>query len=109
MVELKIYLSNILNQRFRRAAMNAYGYGRGSLSKAAEEALTKWCIEHDESPKQANSPEVETGRNERTESRINPDERQSSTEKPAVDIENDPPSSATETIEELKKELRPNS
>jgi hypothetical protein len=109
MVELKIYLSNGLNERLRRAAMNAYGYGRGSLSKAAQEALTKWCIEHDESPKQANSPEVETGRNERTEFRINPDERQSGTEKPASDIENDPSNSATETLEELRKALRPSS
>src|SRR5207253_8774947 len=34
-----------LNIRFRRAAMNAYGYGRGSLSKAAAEALAEWCKE----------------------------------------------------------------
>jgi len=25
--------------------MNAYGYGRGSLSKAAAEALAEWCKE----------------------------------------------------------------
>src|SRR2546427_12154785 len=47
MAELKIYLSNSLNERFRQIAMSVHGYGRGSLSKAAEEALTKWCSEHE--------------------------------------------------------------
>jgi hypothetical protein len=41
MAELKIYLSDSLNERFRQIAMSVYGYGRGSLSRAAEEALTK--------------------------------------------------------------------
>lgn len=109
MVEMKIYLSDNLNERFRKTAMNVYGYGRGSLSKAAEEALTKWCMEHNESPRQANSPEVETGQIEKKESRVNPDERQSGAEKPAAIVENDPSNSATETLEELKKALRPSS
>src|SRR6266568_2546299 len=50
MAELKIYLSESLNEKFRRIAMSVYGYGRGSLSKAAEEALTRWCSEHELSP-----------------------------------------------------------
>ncbi len=50
MAELKIYLSENLNEKFRRIAMSVYGYGRGSLSKAAEEALTRWCSEHELSP-----------------------------------------------------------
>jgi hypothetical protein len=41
MAELKIYLSDSLNEKFRRMVMSVYGYGRGSLSKAAEEALSK--------------------------------------------------------------------
>jgi hypothetical protein len=41
--ELKIHLSDDLNERFRKAAMEAFGYGRGSISKAAEEALLQWC------------------------------------------------------------------
>ena len=45
MAELKIFIPDSLNIRFRRAAMNAYGYGRGSLSKAAAEALAEWCKE----------------------------------------------------------------
>jgi len=50
MAELKIYLSESLNEKFRRIAMSVHGYGRGSLSKAAEEALTRWCSEHELSP-----------------------------------------------------------
>ena len=43
MAEMKIYLPGELDQRFRKAAMNAYGYGRGSISKAATEAISEWC------------------------------------------------------------------
>ena len=58
MCELKIYLSDQLNERFRRVAMEAFGYGRGSISKAAEEAFLQWCdkksisktVNHDDSP-----------------------------------------------------------
>jgi len=49
MAELKVYLSEELDKRFRILAMNAYGYGRGSLSEAAVEALTKWCEGHETS------------------------------------------------------------
>ena len=45
MAELKVYLSDELDKRFRILAMSVYGYGRGSLSKAAVDALTKWCAE----------------------------------------------------------------
>ncbi|OLD13368.1 MAG: hypothetical protein AUI50_02330 [Crenarchaeota archaeon 13_1_40CM_2_52_14] len=47
MAELKVYLSEELDKRFRRLAMNVYGYGRGSLSEAAVDALTKWCEGHE--------------------------------------------------------------
>ena len=47
MAELKVYLSAELDKRFRTLAMNVYGYGRGSLSEAAVDALTKWCEEHE--------------------------------------------------------------
>jgi hypothetical protein len=43
MAELKVYLSEELDKRFRKLAMSIYGYGRGSLSEAAVDALTKWC------------------------------------------------------------------
>lgn len=50
MAELKVYLPDELDKRFRRAAMDAYGYGRGSISKAATEALSRWCAEREVSP-----------------------------------------------------------
>ena len=61
MAELKLYLSKELDKRFRMLAMSMYGYGRGSLSKAAVDALTKWCAEQevakpDNQSKQGSSP-----------------------------------------------------
>ena len=58
MAELKVYLSEDLDRRFRMLAMSVYGYGRGSLSEAAVDALTKWCERHeasklDQPPKEA--------------------------------------------------------
>ncbi len=47
MAELKVYLSKELDKRFRMLAMSVYGYGRGSLSEAAVEALANWCEEHE--------------------------------------------------------------
>jgi hypothetical protein len=47
MKEVKIYLSAELDTRFRKAAMENYGYGRGSLSRAAQEALIDWCRSHE--------------------------------------------------------------
>ncbi len=47
MAELKIYLADDLDMRFRKAAMSAFGYGHGSLSKAAVEALSRWCYERE--------------------------------------------------------------
>ncbi len=85
MAELKIYLSNSLNERFRRIAMSVHGYGRGSLSKAAEEALTKWCSEHERSP----IPSKAVGHSETTQDQglresesHNPDERETLNEEP---------------------------
>ena len=55
-----MYLSGELDKRFRMLAMSVFGYGRGSLSEAAVEALAKWCEEHearkpDPEPKQETS------------------------------------------------------
>jgi hypothetical protein len=49
LAELKVYLTDELDKRFRMLAMNIFGYGRGSLSEAAVEAFTKWCEEHEAS------------------------------------------------------------
>lgn len=48
MAELKVYLSEELDKRFRKLAMSVHGYGKGSLSKAAEDAISKWCNNHEE-------------------------------------------------------------
>lgn len=74
MVELKIYLTEGLNERFRRIAMTVYGYGRGSLSKAAEEAFEKWCTEHD-GQKLGQVAKLENEQAKAVRSGMNPDER----------------------------------
>jgi hypothetical protein len=80
MAELKIYLSDSLNAKFRRIAMSVYGYGRGSLSRAAGEAFTKWCSEHEPSlihEKASGVSETTQGHPSReTDSHIDPDERE---------------------------------
>jgi len=47
LAELKVYLSEELDKRFRVLAMRVFGYGRGSLSEAAVDALAKWCEQHE--------------------------------------------------------------
>lgn len=71
MVELKVYLSDSLNEKFRRLAMTVFGYGRGSLSKAAEEAFTKWCLERENAGGTATIGDSSSN----SQTRINPDER----------------------------------
>ena len=44
---MKIYLDDELERRFRKASMETYGYGRGSISKAAEEAIRRWLRENE--------------------------------------------------------------
>jgi len=45
MGELKIYLSEELKKEFKKRSMETFGYGRGSISKAAEEAIQRWTSE----------------------------------------------------------------
>ena len=78
MAELKVYLSSDLNQKFRRIAMTVYGYGRGSISKAAEEALTSWCSKREQPSAATSAPdpgEATTRQNRKNDSGINPEER----------------------------------
>jgi hypothetical protein len=78
MAELKIYLSKELNEKFRRIAMSLYGYGRGSISKAAEDALAKWCSGRELSSGDkaaSNLQQSQVAQSNRAETRINPDER----------------------------------
>ena len=44
---LKIYIDEEVEKRFRKMSMEIYGYGRGSISRAAEEAIRRWLLEHE--------------------------------------------------------------
>jgi len=41
-MSLRLELDQGLEERFRKAAMSTYGYEKGSLKKAAEEAFYLW-------------------------------------------------------------------
>ena len=41
-MSLRVQIDNKLEQKFREAAMKKYGYAKGSLSKAAEQAILNW-------------------------------------------------------------------
>lgn len=43
-VETKIYLREKLGKKWKEYAMKRFGYGRGSISRAAEEALEFWIL-----------------------------------------------------------------
>ena len=43
MPSIKVQLSEETEKRFRETAMKRFGYGRGSLSVAAERALSQWA------------------------------------------------------------------
>jgi len=40
--EIRGVVSEDIEDQFRRLAMKKFGYGKGSLSKALEEALRQW-------------------------------------------------------------------
>ena len=42
MSQIKIYSTGQIDELFRATAMERFGYGRGAISKAAEEALIRW-------------------------------------------------------------------
>lgn len=42
MSQIKIYSTKEVDKPFRALAMERFGYGRGAISKAAEEALIRW-------------------------------------------------------------------
>jgi hypothetical protein len=41
---IKVYVRDDVEEKFRKLAMSVYGYGKGSLSKAAEEAFLLWMM-----------------------------------------------------------------
>lgn len=42
MGEMKIKLENSLENKFRQLAMRRFGYSKGSISSAAQEAMKNW-------------------------------------------------------------------
>ena len=41
-MSLRVQINPKVEEKFREAAMKRFGYGKGALSKAAEEAIIKW-------------------------------------------------------------------
>ena len=41
-MSLRVQINPELENRFRKLAMKRFGYGKGALSKAAEEAIRRW-------------------------------------------------------------------
>lgn len=39
---IKVYIDENIEKEFRKTAMKVFGYGKGSLSKAAENAFRNW-------------------------------------------------------------------
>jgi len=61
MAGIKVYVRDEVEEKFRRLAMMVYGYGKGSLSKAAEEAFLRWIMQHEAMPKEVNVPKDPVG------------------------------------------------
>jgi len=47
MVELDANISSELNKRFRELIYRKYGYKRGNISRAVEEALSDYVVKHE--------------------------------------------------------------
>ena len=47
-----------MERMFRETAMKTYGYSKGSLKSALEEAIEDWLRKHDAYPKEENENKV---------------------------------------------------
>jgi len=54
---LKVYIEEELEKRFRKLAMETYGYRKGSLSSALEDAIRRWLLEQESVLKEVKVPE----------------------------------------------------
>ena len=54
---IKVYIDPKIEEEFRKTAMKMFGYGKGSLSKAAEQAFKKWIQEYSINLETINIPE----------------------------------------------------
>ncbi|MHA1840316.1 MAG: hypothetical protein ACTSYO_10265 [Candidatus Ranarchaeia archaeon] len=57
MSSLKVYIDDKIAKAFRKTAMQIFGYGKGSLSKAAEAAFKEWIREHSTKTQDLEIPE----------------------------------------------------
>jgi hypothetical protein len=49
-MSLRFQINSKVEEKFREAAMKRFGYGKGALSKAAEEAILKWLSTTEKEP-----------------------------------------------------------
>jgi hypothetical protein len=49
-MSLRVQIDPKLERKFRETAMKKFGYGKGALSKAAEEAILNWVSSEVETP-----------------------------------------------------------
>jgi hypothetical protein len=49
-MSLRVQIDPKLERKFRESAMRKFGYGKGALSKAAEEAFVNWIYSEKETP-----------------------------------------------------------
>jgi hypothetical protein len=61
MAGIKVYVRDEVEKKFRQLAMMVYGYGRGSLSKAAEEAFIQWTAQYETLLKEISIPDDPVG------------------------------------------------
>ena len=54
---IKVYIDPKSEEEFRKTAMKVFGYGKGSLSKAAEVAFKKWIQEYSSNLENLRIPE----------------------------------------------------
>jgi hypothetical protein len=61
MGSIKVVIDDQTEQRFRMAAMKKFGYGKGAISEAAENALAEWAsrVDVDLSSSELNTDPVE--------------------------------------------------
>jgi hypothetical protein len=56
---LRVQIDKHLEQKFREFAMKKFGYAKGALSKAAEEALIQWTLTQEKEKISFNKDPVE--------------------------------------------------
>ena len=53
---LRINLEEAKEKKFRSKAMRRFGFGKGSISKALEEAIDLWLVQHNDQFKRIEAP-----------------------------------------------------